>query len=88
MPKTNAERQRDHRQRQTRRHAALETRCAELACRPSTLKRNPGGTYTVSYTVSCTVTESDGAVSKGLANLTATEITYEVTSLVSSPPSS
>jgi hypothetical protein len=30
MPKTNAERQRDHRQRQTRRHAALETRCAEL----------------------------------------------------------
>jgi hypothetical protein len=33
-------------------------------CQPSTLKRNAGGTYTVT----CKVTESDGNVSSGYAN--------------------
>ena len=55
----------------------------KAACRASTLKRNAGGTYTV-Y---CKVTESDGAVSEGYANLIPAqdEITWDPTDIITPP---
>jgi hypothetical protein len=41
MPKTNAERQRDHRQRRTARIAALKTQIAELRAENGTLRTDP-----------------------------------------------
>jgi hypothetical protein len=55
----------------------------KAACRASTLKHNAGGTTTV-Y---CKVTESDGAVSEGYANLIPAqdEITWDPTDVITAP---
>lgn len=55
----------------------------KAACRASTLKHNAGGTTTV-Y---CKVTESDGAVSDGYANLipAQNEITWDPTDIITPP---
>jgi hypothetical protein len=56
----------------------------KAVCQASTLKRNPGNTYTVS----CRVTDSDGGVYQGYGNLTSTEITFEPTRVITPPSSS
>ena|ERR1700691_3753955 len=55
----------------------------KAACRASTLKRNAGG----SYTVYCKVTESDGGVADGYANLIPSqgEITWDPTDIIAPP---
>lgn len=52
----------------------------KATCKPSTVKRNAGGTYTVT----CTVTYSDGMVARGDANLipAQNEITFEPTDII------
>ena len=52
-------------------------------CKSSTLRRNAGG----SYTVSCKVTESDGGVADGYANLIPSqqEITWDPTDIIAPP---
>ncbi len=54
----------------------------KAACKASTVKRNAGGTYTVT----CTVTYSDGMVARGGANLipAQNEITFEPTDIINS----
>lgn len=53
----------------------------KAACRPPTVKRNPGGTWTVT----CTVTYSDGKVVRGYANLIPAQdkFTFEPAELLS-----
>jgi hypothetical protein len=55
----------------------------KAACKPPTVKSNAGGTFTVT----CTVTESDGAVYRGYANLIPSSgtITFDPQSVISSP---
>jgi hypothetical protein len=57
----------------------------KASCRASALKRNAGG----SDTVYCKVTESDGAVSEGYANLIPSqeEITWDPTQVITEPGS-
>jgi hypothetical protein len=52
----------------------------KATCKASTVKRNAGGTYTVT----CTVTYSDGMVARGGANLIPAqdEITFEPTDII------
>jgi hypothetical protein len=55
----------------------------KASCKASTLKQNAGG----SDTVYCKVTESDGAVSEGYANLIPSqqEITWDPTDVITEP---
>src|SRR5580704_12089902 len=54
----------------------------KAACKPSTVKQNAGQTWTVA----CTVTESDGSVASGYANLlpAAGKITWDPQTVISS----